>query len=447
MKITNELRTVLDSIHDAILIIDTDGIVIYVNDGYVRITNVTKSEILGRHLMEVRPGSRLTEVISLKEPILHIKRKHGNTEYFANLMPITDKDKIIGAISLSFAVGDIYDLMSRLAKSEKKIKQLQEKIYHAQYKFEDIIGKSNSNLQSIELAKKFSKKDNPILIHGESGTGKELFAHSIHNYSPRNSGPFVAVNCATLEKELLESELFGYEGGAFTGSNKSGKIGMFEDADGGTIFLDEIGEMNSNVQAKLLRVLQEKKIRPVGSNRERSVDIRVICATNRNLERMVQSGEFREDLYFRIAVFNIMLPPLRNRDNDVLLLASNFLSNISKNYRFDKNFENFLLSYEWPGNIRELKNVIEYASVMTDNDLITTENLPKYLSQVAVNKVKNCIKNKSLSELLNLHEKEIIEERLRINGNDLNGKKKTAEELNISLATLYNKLKAFSSEH
>lgn len=447
MIINNDLRLVLESIYDAILIIDKAGIVVFVNSGYERVTNVQPAEIVGKPLKQVRKTSRLTEVLSKGEPILHLRRREFNKEYFTNLMPIKKDEEIVGAISVSVELTDVYGLLGKLELSEKKIKRLEEKInqiYGANYRFEDIIGLSEAMNNSIELAKKMAEKDNTVLIQGESGTGKELFAQSIHNASLRSNKPFIPVNCATLGKDLLESELFGYVGGAFTGGKREGKTGLFEEADGGTIFLDEIGEMEISVQAKLLRVLQEQRVRPVGSNKEKKIDTRVICATNRPLEKMIKEGTFREDLFFRIAVFTVEIPPLRNRDKDALYLAKKLLNRVSNSYEIEKEFENFLLSYEWPGNVRELKNVIEYASTMTDNYLITMNNLPKYLSHVVVK--RDYVQNQTLSEMLREREREIIKEKLLIYGEDLKGKKKVAEELGVSLATLYNKLTSFDKE-
>jgi len=448
MNISDELRLILESIYDAILIIDYKGIVVFVNTGYERVTNVKSAEILGQPLKQIRKNSRLSEVLSTGEPILHVRRREFDKEYFTNLMPIKKDAEIIGAVSMSIELTDVYELLGKLEVSEKKIKLLEEKIsqiYGAKYHFEDIIGSSDAMKKSIEFAKKIAQKDNTVLIQGESGTGKELFAHSIHNASLRKDKPFIAVNCATLGKDLLESELFGYVGGAFTGGKREGKKGLFEEANGGTLFLDEIGEMDISVQAKLLRVLQEQTIRPIGSNKEKKIDTRIICATNRSLEKMIREGTFREDLFFRIAVFTVEIPPLRNRDHDALHLARKLLERISHSYEMDMEFENFLLSYEWPGNVRELKNVIEYASTMADQNFITMNYLPKYLSNVVVNR-DYVMQNQTLSEMLRQKEKEIIKERMNIHGNDLKGKKKVAEELGISLATLYNKLASFETE-
>ena len=448
MNISDELRLILESIYDAILIIDYKGIVVFVNTGYERVTNVKSAEILGQPLKQIRKNSRLSEVLSTGEPILHVRRREFDKEYFTNLMPIKKDAEIIGAVSMSIELTDVYELLGKLEVSEKKIKLLEEKIsqiYGAKYHFEDIIGSSAAMKKSIEFAKKIAQKDNTVLIQGESGTGKELFAHSIHNASLRKDKPFIAVNCATLGKDLLESELFGYVGGAFTGGKREGKKGLFEEANGGTLFLDEIGEMDISVQAKLLRVLQEQTIRPIGSNKEKKIDTRIICATNRSLEKMIKEGTFREDLFFRIAVFTVEIPPLRNRDHDALHLARKLLERISHSYEMDMEFENFLLSYEWPGNVRELKNVIEYASTMADQNFITMNYLPKYLSNVVVNR-DYVMQNQTLSEMLRQKEKEIIKERMNIHGNDLKGKKKVAEELGISLATLYNKLASFETE-
>lgn len=260
----------------------------------------------------------------------------------------------------------------------KEVEDLRTKIFDRE-KYNELIGESKPILEVLRLMQKVENTDIMVLVTGESGTGKEIVAENIHYNSARRKRPFVTVNMPAIPEELVESELFGHEKGAFTGAN-SRRIGKFEEADKGTIFLDEIGEMNLDIQSKLLRVLQEKKITRVGGNKEIKLDVRVIAATNRNLQKMIQEGQFREDLFYRLQGFLIHLPPLRERGNDIILLANHFLEEFSKSYKvekkkFSKEAISSLLSHEWPGNVRELRSVIERAVLIAEGQEITTEDL------------------------------------------------------------------------
>ncbi len=246
----------------------------------------------------------------------------------------------------------------------------------AKYFFSDLKGNDPNFIKSIDLGKKFANSDSPILILGESGTGKELMASAIHNHSTRKNNPYVAVNCGSIPNELLESEFFGYQEGAFTGSKKGGSIGLFEKANGGTIFLDEISEIPYNLQSRLLRVLQEQEIRKVGSNYNISIDVRVISATNRDLYKLVEENKFRKDLYYRLNVFQLNLPSLSRRKSDIELMLKYFLGEY--NDKVSKEFYTFLNNYSWPGNIRELKNLVEFV-IVTSEDKIDLSSLPEYL--------------------------------------------------------------------
>lgn len=255
----------------------------------------------------------------------------------------------------------------------------------AKYSFKDIIGEDSQLTHLKKLGKKFASSNSPVLIYGESGTGKELIASAIHNESARENSPFVAVNCAGIPDTLLESEFFGYEGAAFTGAKKRGAIGLFEKAHGGTLFLDEISELPYNLQSKLLRAIQEKEIRKVGSTQTISVDVRIIAATNKDLEKLIDNEAFRSDLYFRLNVFSLSLPPLRERNKDIKLLCDHFIK--QKGHTATKSFYQFIEKYDWPGNIRELQNVIEYMSVVCE-DTFDISCLPEYIkSKNIINKM------------------------------------------------------------
>lgn len=292
------------------------------------------------------------------------------------------------------------------------------------------------------MAEKAAETDSNVLLLGESGTGKEIFAHAIHGSSNRANGPFVKINCAAIPRELLESELFGYESGSFTGARKNGKAGKFEIAHHGTIFLDEIGDMPLYMQVKLLRVIQEREVERVGSSKHRKVDVRIIAATNKNLEDMVKNKSFREDLYYRLNVMSISIPPLRVREGDIQLLSSYFLGRIGR--RFNKACSgitsgamNKLLAYHWPGNIRELQNVIERAYNLIDNgEAIDRKHLAKEISGWIEYK-----EIRPLEETMRETEIKALQEAIEsCRGN----KSKVAKLLNISRATLYEKMNRYN---
>ena len=325
------------------------------------------------------------------------------------------------------------DLAKRVVQLEKRLNE--------RHSFENIIGKSKVLLQTIDLARKVSKTDTTVLLTGETGTGKEVFAQAIHEESNRNKQNFVAINCSAFSKDLLEGEMFGHKAGAFTGAIKDQK-GLFEEAHNGTIFLDEIGEMAIDLQAKLLRVLETGEFIKVGENKPTKVNVRIIAATNRDLEKEIQHGNFREDLFYRIAIFQIKLPPLRERVIDIEPLAKSFINSFSlkTNHKINNITDDFieaLKQHSWKGNIRELKNVIERSVILAENETLNLESLPFDLQQLT-NKNFTTNDNKKLSTFdLSIAEKIHIQKVLNYtNGN----KTETAKLLNIALTTLYRKL-------
>jgi transcriptional regulator with PAS, ATPase and Fis domain len=294
----------------------------------------------------------------------------------------------------------------------------------------------------IATAKKISRTNCSVLIEGESGTGKELYAQSIHNESNRKNGPFIAINCAAIPKELVESELFGYEAGSFTGAVKGGRPGKFELANGGTIFLDEIGEIPLEIQPKLLRVLDNNKVVRIGGTYERDLDVRVISATNRNLLYEITKGSFRQDLYFRLNVINLRIPPLRKRVEDIVELARYFLKDLNEendglNKKFSSEFEKLLKEQEWSGNVRELKNVIQRAYYMSDKEVINSVQLNKDKLKLDMKNDSNVSSGITMKDI----EKESIVQALYVNKGNA---QRAAKDLNISKATIYRKIKAYS---
>jgi Transcriptional regulator containing PAS, AAA-type ATPase, and DNA-binding domains len=445
MKFGELNSSIFDSLYDGVLIADKDNNVVYVNPAYTRITKVEAKDIIGRKIGEVRIGSRLPEVINSGEKLLGIKRSVNNVEYFVNMVPVFENGEVVAGISILNEINDIYKLMEELNNSKQIIKDLKKKIKandKAKYTFDSIVGEDTKTEELKAFGKKIAKKKVNILITGESGTGKELLAQAIHNESDRREEPFIAINCATFEANFLESELFGYEEGAFTGAKKGGKIGLFQKAEGGTIFLDEISEMDYNLQARLLRVLQENIIRPIGAVNEIPIDVRIIAATNRSLENMIINKEFRADLYYRIAVFTIDTIPLRERKGDIEPLINYFLEEsehkFAKKVIISEEAFNVLYNYKWEGNVRELKNTIEFGVMMTDEAVIRVEHLPKKLQ---IEGIKESVINiKLLKDAVKEFEEKEINKVIDIYGNTLEGKKKAAEALGISLASLYNKM-------
>lgn len=443
-ELKEELATILNTAQEGIQVVDKDGIVRYINKSFSEITKVHPRDRIGKRIFDVSPRGALAEVMRTKRPVFgHVNIVEGsNVEVLSNASPIMVGGVFKGAVVVFRDVTDIRKMANKLEKSREVISSLKKEINElvsARYTFDDLVGKSAVFLNCIKTARQASPGISTILLTGESGTGKELFAHAIHNHSDRARGPFIRVNCAAIPDPLLESELFGYEKGAFTGADKM-KMGKFELAQGGTIFLDEIGDMSANLQAKLLRVLQEKEIERLGSNTTKRINVRIIAATNHDLEKHVQLGRFRQDLYYRLNVISINIPPLRKRSEDIPVLAQHFLNRINRRHCkicvIDPEGMKLLASYSWPGNAREMENLIERAVVMTEGDIIPPELFHSFL---------NPLQFKSEDDIPTLEEMEklAINKALKKYGTSSQGKRQAAKALNISLATLYNKLKMY----
>lgn len=447
-------KAIVHSINDGVLVIDHQGIVRLVNPEYLKITGCTPA-MIGKPLKESRPGALLPETLIDQKTRVGVYRKTGDREYVVDMAPITVNNQIIGAVSVCKSLTEVHKLNQELKQKGEKLEQLQKKmnsLYQANYTFKQIIGKNRGLKEAVHVAERVAETDLSILITGESGTGKELFAQAIHNESRRKNQPFVPVNCAAIPPSLLESELFGYGDGAFTNAKKGGKIGLFEMANNGTIFLDEIGDMSYDLQAKLLRVLQESKIRRVGETNERRIDVRIIAATHRDLQQLVKKNRFREDLLYRLNVINLHIPPLRERKEDIPELVDSILQSsvtnlelehVPADYTVDEQTLAFLQSYEWPGNVRELKNMIDYASCMVEGTAIKIEHLPEILTKnrVVPSSLQVNTVDKPLQQAMEEAEKNFIQETIKRFGTGIEEKKKVANALGISLATLYNKLK------
>lgn len=361
-------QAVLNFTHDAILSIDDQCRVQVLNPVAERIMGCRAADSIGKPVDEVLPNTMLPEVLRSGETQTNQVMMIGKTLANTNRIPIVVDNQIRGVVAT-------FQDVKQLQSTEQKIRlKLHEKGLVAKYSFSDIVGESKAIRNTIQIARSYASSQAAVLIHGETGTGKELFAQSIHNASSRRDGPLVAINCAAVNNNLLESELFGYEAGAFTGAAKGGREGLFELAHGGTIFLDEIGEIPRETQVELLRVLQEKEVRRVGGNRVIPVDVRIITATNKDLIQETMEGRFREDLYYRLNVLDLELPPLRERGDDVRVLGLQYFRKLCGGKVSDQQEKRFLdmlaqvQDYAWYGNIRELQNFTERVHILLQND-------------------------------------------------------------------------------
>ncbi|HWI52293.1 MAG TPA: sigma 54-interacting transcriptional regulator [Symbiobacteriaceae bacterium] len=389
---TQRLKAVIDFSYDAVVAVDAAGMVTAFNPVAESITGIPSAQALGRSITQLIPDSRLPAVIDGGSPELGEMQEIGKVQVVTNRVPIIVGGKVHGAVAT-------FQEVSRLQKLEQKIRQrLQASGHIAKYSFRDITGQSRAIADVIAKADRFGRVDSTVLIEGETGTGKERFAHAIHRVSPKAAGPFVAVNCGALQESLLESELFGYVEGAFTGARKGGKEGLFELAHGGTIFLDEVSEMSESLQAKVLRVIQEHEVMRIGDDRIIPVDVRVVAATNRCLKSLVASGAFREDLYYRINVLHLRIPPLRERVQDIPLLVQSFLQ--AFNRRFGKEITavesagmEILCEHPWPGNVRELRNIVERIVILTEGCVVRAGTVSESLQDLRMNDVRQPVPN------------------------------------------------------
>lgn len=406
--------------------------------------NLEKTEVLYKPVDQILPQLKLGNVFSSEMAEVSDFHEMNGIRYIVHRIPIKKDGKVIGAIGkvMFRQLNEVSELFKRLQKAENKAsfyhQQLQ-KSESARFTWDHIFSKDPYMEKLKKSAAKAAKGRSTVLVRGESGTGKELFAHAIHNSSARSDGKFVVVNCAAIPEDLLESEFFGYEEGAFTGAKQRGKIGKFDLANGGTLFLDEIGDMSLSLQAKLLRVLQEREFYRVGGNVRVKVDVRIIAATNRNLEEMVKQGEFREDLYYRLNVISLNIPPLRERVQDVEYLITGLMKELNSMLGtsitgISSQAKAALLRYGWPGNVRELRNVLERAMTFAEHGKIQAEDLPDYLIAQLSSPPTEQI---SLAEDAELG---AIKKALsQANGN----KAKAARLLGISRSGLYEKLKKY----
>jgi PAS domain S-box-containing protein len=442
------LETIIDNDSDCFVVVNADGIITMFNKAYEDFIGVSKEQAIGRHVTEVIENTRLHIVAKTGVAEMAALQKICGREMICNRVPIKEDGKLIGAIG-KVMFKDFNDFSAFVDKFSKMQAELEyyrdivKKIQVSHYTFDQVIGSGPEISEVKEMAQRAAQRSSTVLIRGESGTGKELFAHAIHFASTRKNGPFIKVNCCAIPESLLESELFGYEEGAFTGAKKGGKPGKFELAHKGTLFLDEIGDMPVNMQSKLLRVLQEKEFERVGGTAPIPVDVRVIAATNRNLEDLIKEERFRQDLYYRLNVVELRIPPLRYHKKDMDELTSYVLAKLAAKLGcpipvIDEEARQAILSYNWPGNVRELENVLERCLNFIDHGVIRLSNLPYNL--------KNAVQGKE-NQVMELRDHMEEAERLTIvnalkscNGN----KVRAAKLLGISRANIYQKITKYN---
>jgi len=442
-------QDILDTLSEAVIVVNSAGCIVYLNEAYTSILGIEARKVIGRYIQDVEPQSALSGVLKPphsavldKDRLIHSINKHVSI----NITPIFRSGQFIGAVSIFSDITKINALhedVERLSGIADEYSSEIKKI--DSLKANKIIGKDKVFVDCISKASAIAKTDVSVLITGESGVGKEVIAKFIQESSLRSNKPFIRVNCSAIPENLIESELFGYEGGSFTGARKKGNLGKFELASGGTLFLDEIGEMPYPMQAKLLRVLQNGEIEKIGRSETIPVDVRIIAATNEALEDLVEKKKFRSDLYYRLNVVNLEIPPLRNRGNDVVLLADFFFKKYGEKYNkkfsVDESVYQSFLRYDWPGNVRELANIIERQVVLNNGNIILQFDLGKKINTTYQKSNEDeyieLKTPKGLEESVREYEQRIISEALEYYKGD---KEKTIEALGISKRTLYRKM-------
>ena len=433
-------RSTLDHVFEGIITVDRNGRIRTFNPAAAQMLNRRAEDCLGRSVEEALPEGRLNAILMSGQSYTNEIVRINGANYVLNSAPMNGKGEFLGTLVTFQTANAITDAETRIRERQRVSG------YQAKYTFSDILGESEPLLKAIKQARRFAHVDSNVLLYGETGTGKELFAQSIHNESERAGGPFVAVNCAAIPENLMESELFGYESGAFTGANKAGKAGLFETAHQGTIFLDEISEIPLALQSRLLRVIQEREVRRIGASRVIPINVRIICATNRDLGQMISQNKFREDLYYRLKVLSINLPPLRERGGDIGLMMRHYLTYYGR--RFGKGMIGLTAgaraaadAYAWPGNVREIRNVSEQLAVLCEGDTISTEDILAVLpvrrkaTAPVAPEADAGINDASLRDLTRRRIVEVLE-RAR-------SRQEAAELLGISKTTLWRKCKEY----
>lgn len=446
LKEENFFKSILDVMQIGVVVSDANGYIIYSNDTYAQFLNLSLDQIIGKYATDVVENSRLHVVAKTGHPEINYPHKHQGVGYLVHRIPIKKEGKVLAVLGLILFdnASTALTLSEKCSVLESKLKNYQEElgtIHRTMFDFDCIVGESLAMKTTKAEAIQAATNNLPVLITGESGTGKELFAQSIHQASARKSYPFVQVNCAAIPKDLLESELFGYCKGAFTGASPKGKLGKFELAHMGTIFLDEIGDMPLEMQPKILRILERKEVERVGSHILTPTDFRVIVATNQEMTGLMKSGQFRRDLFYRLNVIPIHILPLRERTDDILPMAYYFIQKTvkgpaGKGIRIRPDAEKALLQYKWPGNGRELLHTMERTLLTTKTRDIELKDLPPYFHYSESLPVRD--KGALLTDYLQKAEKYAIKQALVEADNN---KTRAADSLGIHRTILYRKMK------
>lgn len=450
-EVKTMLEAIIQSSDEAITVVDENGIGLMVNPAYTRITGLAEKDVIGKPATaDISEGESMhMKVLKTRRAVRGVRMKVGpaKKEVIVNVAPVIVDGKLKGSVGVIHDVSEINALTSELKRARQIIRNLE-----AKYTFDDIVATSPEMKVALEQAKVGARTPATVLLRGESGTGKELFAHAIHNESDRRHNKFIRVNCAAIAESILESELFGYEEGAFSGAKQGGKRGLFEEANNGSIFLDEIGELSLHMQAKLLRVLQENEIVRVGGTKPVTIDVRVIAATNVNLEKAIMKGEFREDLYYRLNRLPIYIPPLRERLDDLPYLIHHLIQKLNQDYGrnvkgIGQEAIDYLKQYHFPGNVRELENIIGRAMIYMNNheEEIQLKHIPELNQQTDTSKetntrLKGSWEGESLQDAIEKYEREILLDALK--KNDFN-KTQTAKQLHVSIRNLYYKMEKY----
>lgn len=444
-RVLMDLKDVFEYAFDEIFVTDEQGIVVRVNSTCERHYQLAAEELVGKHVKELQKDgifypSATLEVIEKKRPIELVQTTKSGEYLHVRTRPVFDDEgNLRRVISYSRDLTELYQLRQKVEEMDNQLKTYKKELRET-YEHEGLIFKSLAMQKIVDTIKKVSVVDSTVLVLGETGVGKSRLVRHLHEVSHRKNESFYEINCAALPTNLIESELFGYSGGSFTGANREGKKGLLESAHKGTLFLDEIGEMPIEIQAKLLQVLQEKTFRPIGGRELKKVDVRIVAATNRDLSEMVKQGTFRKDLYYRLNVIPIAIPPLRERTEDILPLIYHYLQHFNKKYGRDVKLApstlQMFVGYPWEGNNREIENVIERI-VITVDDVVTVEDLPLSMQEVAVEQ-----SGQSLYKMLEEVERNIILKAYKTYGSSY----KVAEFLQISQSAATRKIKKFIEE-
>ncbi|MES5888055.1 MULTISPECIES: sigma-54 interaction domain-containing protein [Bacillus cereus group] len=444
-RVLMDLKDVFEYAFDEIFVTDEQGIVVRVNSTCERHYQLAAEELVGKHVKELQKDgifypSATLEVIEKKRPIELVQTTKSGEYLHVRTRPVFDDEgNLRRVISYSRDLTELYQLRQKVEEMDNQLKTYKKELRET-YEHEGLIFKSLAMQKIVDTIKKVSVVDSTVLVLGETGVGKSRLVRHLHEVSHRKNESFYEINCAALPTNLIESELFGYSGGSFTGANREGKKGLLESAHKGTLFLDEIGEMPIEIQAKLLQVLQEKTFRPIGGRELKKVDVRIVAATNRDLSEMVKQGTFRKDLYYRLNVIPIAIPPLRERTEDILPLIYYYLQHFNKKYGRDVKLApstlQMFVGYPWEGNNREIENVIERI-VITVDDVVTVEDLPLSMQEAAVEQ-----SGQSLYKMLEEVERNIILKAYKTYGSSY----KVAEFLQISQSAATRKIKKFIEE-